>query len=194
MSATNALTKSVHQTATPKLRTSTILGRSQREEGQLLETHLRKTETSHPKLRHLAPLSNSYANFSVRKAIPSKTETGTLRVRASKVSNHYTSLAHSSLYWPFQIGPGSRPLRNDPETVPETFQAVSRNAETLALQMNHLREFAPETIKKLFLKRFRACEHHIAVATLSSILERALGILPTHKKIGLEKPCRNRHL
>ena len=35
------------------------------------------------------------------------------------------------------------------ETIPETFQAVSRNAETLALQINHLREFDLETIKKI---------------------------------------------
>src|SRR5207253_9040275 len=40
------------------------------------------------------------------------------------------------------------------ETIPETFQAVSRNAETLALQMKDLREFSLETIKKISLKRF----------------------------------------
>src|SRR5207253_2940160 len=53
-----------------------------------------------------------------------------------------------------EIGPCSPPLRNDPETIRETFQAVSRNAETLALQMNHLRELDLETIKKISLKRF----------------------------------------
>ena len=117
-----------------------------------LETPLRKTETSHPELRHLAPLSTSYANFSVRKTTPSKTETG-VRFRASKLSN--PGLAHSLANWLLEIGPCSPSLRNDPETIPETFQAVSRNAETLALQMNHLREFDLEMIKKIFLKRFR---------------------------------------
>jgi hypothetical protein len=45
MSATNALTKSVHQTATPKLRTSTILGSSRREEALILfpRVHVRQT-------------------------------------------------------------------------------------------------------------------------------------------------------
>ena len=39
-----------------------------------------------------------------------------------------------------------------PETIPETFQPVSRNAETLALQMKDLREFDLETIKKISLE------------------------------------------
>jgi hypothetical protein len=118
-----------------------------------LETPLRKTETSHPKLRHLAPLSTSYANFSLRQAILSKTETGVLRFRAPKLEN--PGLAHSLLNWLLEIDPCSPPLRNDPETIPETFQAVSRNAETLALQINHLRELDLETIKKS-LKQFGA--------------------------------------
>jgi hypothetical protein len=41
-----------------------------------------------------------------------------------------------------------------PETLPETFQPVSRNAETLALQINHLQKISLETIKKNSLKRF----------------------------------------
>jgi hypothetical protein len=85
--AMNALAKIGSQPPTPELRTS-IPGSSRHKKAQLLETALRKTETSHPKLRHLAPLSTSYANFSVRKAISSKAETGALRVRASKLSNH----------------------------------------------------------------------------------------------------------
>src|SRR5207253_7506955 len=85
-------------------------------------------------------------NFSVRKAISSITETDTLRVRVSKLSNPI--LAHSLVNCLLEIGPCSPPLRNDPETIRETFQAVSRNAETLALQMNHLRELDLETIKK----------------------------------------------
>jgi hypothetical protein len=50
------------------------------------------------------------------------------------------------------------------ETLPETFQTVSRNAETLALQLNHLREIFLETIKKFSLKRFAApspAEHRV---------------------------------
>jgi hypothetical protein len=62
--------------------------------------------------------------------------------------------------WCFGIGHLSVAVRNlvlapfTLETIPETFQAVSRNAETLALQMNHLRKFDVETIKKKSLKRF----------------------------------------
>src|SRR4051794_18584199 len=45
MSATNALTKSVNQTATPELRTSTILGSSRREEALIsfLRVHILQT-------------------------------------------------------------------------------------------------------------------------------------------------------
>src|SRR5437870_11379893 len=77
-----------------------------------LETPLRKAGTSHPKLRHLDPLSTSYANFSVRKSISSKTETGALRIRASKVSNH--SLAHSLIDFRTGATPSLAPTATNP--------------------------------------------------------------------------------
>jgi hypothetical protein len=157
MSARNICAKNGDQFMTLKPRTDTAaeLSNLQTRNFQThsgLETPMRKTETSHPKLRHLAPLSTSYANFLVRKPISSKTERGGLRVRASKLSNH--SFAHSLINWLLETAPSSPPFqKRSPETPPETFQAVSRNAETLALQMNHLREIALETIKKNPLKR-----------------------------------------
>jgi ankyrin repeat protein len=179
MSATNALTKSVQQTAIPELRTS-ILGSSRRKKALTLFSRVpipfRQVDSKHALGNFGFPaLGICYLVISHLKCSPKNLKHFRLNLKClalyQVITKNLTQKAEMSEMlkchfrpWPLS-NPGSlekiclgfRNLVLAPvplETIPETFQAVSRNAETLALQMNHLREFPLETIKKKSLKRF----------------------------------------
>jgi hypothetical protein len=196
MSATNALTKSVHQTVTPELRTSAVRSTRSRLAGKALTLFARAYVPQSPshsifpfsflgilrllgfwhwvpanspsemlaqklkafqfKLKCLALYQVLTKNFAETPEIPEISEM--LKCHFGPWPSSHRLVSCLAKIWI-----GFRKLllaRLPPETVaettPETFQAVSRNAETLALQMNHLREFALETIKK-YLETIRYC-------------------------------------
>jgi hypothetical protein len=174
MSATNALTKSVQQTATPKLRTSILRSSRSRLAGKALTLFSRgripsrQVDSNHPSgtLAFLGFWDLLPANFP-SEMLPQKPGTFQFKLKclalyqaltknfAEKIEIPEMLKCHVAP-WPLSnalvscsmlvFATWSLPLLL--ETILETFQAVSRNAETLALQMNHLREFALETIKK----------------------------------------------
>jgi hypothetical protein len=163
MSANNALTQSVHQTAAPELCKSTTLGRSRRQ-ALTLFSRVRISSRQIDSKQALANLAflgfwdllpanfgsemlpKTLKHFSLKlKCLPLyQLLTKNFTQKAEMLRCHFDPqvVSHSllSLAW--------KSILAKPETTPETFQGVSRNAETLALQMNHLREFPLETIKK----------------------------------------------
>jgi hypothetical protein len=183
MSATNALTISVHQTATSELRTSTP-GRSRRKEGlisfvRVLQA-LPNTISPFPFTGNLAFVGSWLVIANLRSEIlPTNLKHFRAKLKClalyQVLTKNFTRKAEMPEMLKCHFGP--RPLSNPLvswfetiwigfrnlvvavlplETAPETFQGVSRTAETLAIQMNPLREFSSETIKKNALKRLRA--------------------------------------
>jgi hypothetical protein len=183
--AMNPLAKSGSQSPTPELRTSTILGRSRREEALTLFSRVHIPQTP---LNSISPFSFSSnltflefwdllpANFrpemlpknlkhfrsNLKRSALYQALTKNFTTKAEMLKCYFGPWACESFlgHWCLAIGHLSGALRIlvlallPLETIPETFQAVSRNAETLALQMKDLRRFEPETIKKISLKRF----------------------------------------
>jgi hypothetical protein len=141
------------------------------------EIPLRKTETSHLKLRHPRPLSTCYANFLLRQTQLRSARQNQKQRKASGAGPSTILMAERDiLSWWFLIrnptnletprlpfvhflglwklfGHNCLELVIRLETTRETFQPVSRKLETLALQINKLGKQSLETIKKSPLKR-----------------------------------------
>ena len=170
MSATKALTKSVNQTATPELRTSTILGSSRRKEALISLVRVHIPQTSPNTIWPFSFLGNlAFLRFWVlilgnfpSEILSKKSETFQFKLKRLPLDQVLTKNFSEKTEMTEMLKShfGSSPLSNPfgqlfrtirvglpkfilgkAETIPETFQAVSRNAETLALQINHLREF-----------------------------------------------------
>jgi hypothetical protein len=177
----NALVKNGYQPPTPELRTSTS-GSSRRKKALTLFSRVQvpshQVDSKHAlgnllflRFCHFL-LANFRSEMLPKKPKHFRSKLKCLALYQALTKNFTTKAEMLKCYfgpWAFEsflgrrclsIGDLSAALRNlvlaslTLETIPETFQAVSRNAETLALQMKDLREVDLETIKNFSLKRF----------------------------------------